>query len=428
MRRLVPGWVVRVASAVVSLLALWVSPAAADTLTVTPSTGLAVSGQSVQVSGTFSTGGPVYIVEAAHRGAQTYCNTNAYFPMSSAGAPYALTIYVRGALQHQSAVRSDDPCPDPTMPGEPLCETGGPNSCTIELRRAGTGEVLASAPIAFAFPPPVCSDLTEVTSVNEPVRVSVGAGCRDPNKRDFAVEILDGPHHGTLGPPDAYNQRRYTPANRYVGPDEVTIQAVAGDQRSNVATLHINVLGPDFSGPRSGPGSRYFHEYHCGRFGRRSFDFAFRPAGGGGRRTPSFASAKYPKPFNPLTVADPARPHLSVYSGNSWVAYADTAAFALPGDGGGCRGPAGPLVLRPRIAGPVKVTRATDVACRFKSRFSYIGLFGTLGGGAPPTVRRAVAFEIIVKGGHVKGYRTVLIATLAGVHPAVRYDRRRCAR
>jgi hypothetical protein len=205
----------------------------------------------------------------------------------------------------------------------------------------------------------------------------------------------------------------------------LTIQAVAGDQRSNVATLHINVRGPDYGGQRR----QYFHEYHCGRFGRRSLDFAFRPAGGGGRRTPpSFTSAKYPMPFNPLTVADPARPHLSVYSGNSWVAYADTAALALPGNGKGCKGPAGPLVLHPRIAAPVKATRATHVACKFKSKFSYIGLFGTQGGGAPPTVRKAVAFEIIVKRGHVTGYRTALIANLAGAHPSLRYDPRRCAR
>lgn len=426
MRRLVPGWFARVASAVLSLVALWVTPATADTLTVTPSTGLDPSGQGVQISGTYSTGGPVYIVQAAHRGAQTYCNTKAYVTPPAA-SPYALTIYVRGALRHESALagRSDDPCPDLTMPGEPLCETGGPNSCTVELRRAGTGEVLASAPIAFSFPPPTCSDSTTITSVSRPVVIEVASHCRDPNNRAVSVEVVNGPRHGTLGPPGTSNERRYTPAKRYVGPDEFTVQAVAGDQRSNVATLHIEVRGPDFSGPRSS----YFREFHCGRFGRRSFDFAFRPAGGSGRRRPpSFTSAKYPAPFNPLTIADPARPHLSVYSRSSWVAYADTAAFALPGNGRGCKGPAGPLVLRPRIPAPTKVTRATDVSCRFKSKFSYVGLFGRQGGGAPPAVRRAVAFEIIVKRGHVRGYRTVLIATLAAGHPSLRYDRRRCAR
>jgi hypothetical protein len=428
MRRLVPDLVVTVAvaSAVLSLLALGAASAAADTLSVTPSTGLAASGQSVQISGTYSTGGPVYVVEAAHRGAQTYCNTKAY-STPPAGGPYTLTIFVDGVLNHESALagRSDDPCPDPTMPGEPVCETGADNSCTIELRRPGTGDVLASAPIAFDFPPPVCSDFTTTTSVNRPVLVSAASRCSDPYKRGFAIEILDGPHHGTLGPPAAYDQRKYTPANRYVGPDQFTIQAAVGGQRSNVATMHIDVRGPDYGGERS----RYFFAYWCGRFGRRSFEFGFRPAGGGGGRTPpSFTSAKYPHPFNPLTVADPARPHLSVYSGTSWVAYADTDAFALPGNGKGCKGPAGPLVLHPRIAAPVKTTRANDVACRFKSKFSYVGLFGTRGGGAPPTVRRAVAFEIIVRNGQVKGYRTALIATLAGAHPSLRYDPGRCAR
>ena len=231
--------------------------------------------------------------------------------------------------------------------------------------------------------------------------------------------------HGTLAPPPANGERKYTPANRYVGPDEFTVQAVIGDQRSNVATVNINVRAPDYGAARS----PWFRGYWCGRSGRRAFGFGFRPAGGGGRRTPpSFTSAKYPNPFNPLTVADPARPHLSVYSGNAWVAYADTAALALPGNGKGCTGPIGPVGLQPRIAAPVKATRATDVACRFKSKFSYIGLFGTQGGGAPPTVRKAVAFEIIVKNGHVKGYRTALIATLGGARKSLAYDRKRCSR
>ena len=76
----------------------------------------------------------------------------------------------------------------------------------------------------------------------------------------------------------------------------------------------------------------------------------------------------------------------------------------------------------------MKSARATDVACRFKSRFSYIGLYGTQYGGVPPTVRKAVFFEIIVKRGRVKGYRIALIATLAGVHPTLKYDPRQCAR
>ena len=427
MRRLVPVVIVTVASAALSQSALWAAPAAAETLTVTPSTGLAVSGQLVRVSGTHSTADPVYFVVTAHRGAQAYCNTKAYSPAPAAGSPFELTLYVGAVLRHESALvgRADDPCLDPTMPGEPRCETGGPNSCAIELRRPGTGETIASTPIVFAFPPPVCSDVTTGTSVNRSVMVSAASGCSDPNNRDLTIEILDGPDHGTLGPPDANDQRRYTPAKRYVGPDQFTIRAVASGQRSNVATVRLLVRGPDFSGGR-GP---WFHEYHCGRFGRRSFDYAFRPAGRDGGHTPaSFTSARYPAPFNPLTLADPARPHMSIYHGNAWVAYADTGAFALPGDGRGCRGPAGPLVLHPRIAAPVKVTRATDVACKFRSKFSYIGLFGTRGGDEPPAVRKAVAFEIIVRRGHVRGYRTVLIAKLAGAHPWLRYDPRRCAR
>jgi hypothetical protein len=311
------------------------------------------------------------------------------------------------------------------MPGEPPCETGGSNSCAIEVRRAGTGEALASAPITFAFPPPTCSDSTTVTGVNRPVTMDVASRCSDPYGRSLAVEILAGPHHGTLGPPGAFGRRRYTPADRYVAPDELTIRAVGGDQRSNVATLHIDVRGPDFSGPRG----RYFREYHCGRFGRRSFDYDFRPAGGDSRLTPaSFASPRYPAPFNLLTVADPARPHLSMSHRDAWVAFVDTDAFALPGNGRGCRGPAGPLVLHPRIAAPVRVARATEVGCRFESKFSYVGLFGTQGGGAPPTVRKAVAFEIVVRHGQLRGYRSVLIAKLSGAHPTLRYDRRRCAR
>jgi hypothetical protein len=184
-------------------------------------------------------------------------------------------------------------------------------------------------------------------------------------------------------------------------------------------------LYSDYGGRRV----KWFFEYSCGRFGRRAFDFAFRPGGGRGRGTPpSFTSSKYPTPFDLLTLADPARPHLSVYSGSSWVAYADTAAFALPGNGKGCTGPAGPLILQPRIAAPVKAARATDVRCKFNSKLSYIGLFGTRGGGTPPAVRKAVAFEIIVRNGHVQGYRTALIATLDGAHRSLAYDRKRCRR
>ena len=145
--------------------------------------------------------------------------------------------------------------------------------------------------------------------------------------------------------------------------------------------MHLDVRGPDYSGDRS----RYFRAFHCGRFGRRSFEFGFRPAGGSGGLTPAgFASAKYLPPFGVLTDADPARPHLSIYSGDSWLAYADTGALAAPGNGRGCRGPVGPLGSLPRIASAVKSVRATTVACRFKSKFTYVGLYGTLFGGVPP--------------------------------------------
>ena len=283
--------------------------------------------------------------------------------------------------------------------------------------------MLASAPIVFDFPPPVCSDFT---APGGSVLVYPASRCSDPYKRNFAIEILDGPDHGTLGPPHPANgARKYTAAFRYVGPDQFTFQAVVGDQRSNVATMHLNMLGPDYSGKRN----RYFRAFHCGRLGRRSFDFGFRPSGGSGRLTPpSFTSAKYLFPFSVFTAADPARPHLSVSSGNSWVAYLDTGAFAAPGTGKGCRGPVGPVGLRPRIADAVKSARATEVACRFKSRFTYIGLYGTRYGGVPPTVRKVIFFEIIVKRGRVKGYRTALIATLGDAHPSLPYDRRNCAR
>ena len=415
------------------LLALAAAPAVADTLTVTPSTGLARSGQGVQVSSSGSYSGSVYLVEAAHVGGKTYCNA-AYLGRPPA-APYPVTFYAYGRIRRVGAFTSGDPCKDPAAPewtGAPPtadvpCDPTPPASttCAIEMRSASTGEVLASAPIDFDFPPPVCHDLFTGTHVNEPVFVEQTVGCSDPNNRRFVIEILDGPHHGTLAPPPANGERKYTPANRYVGPDEFTVQAVIGDQRSNVATVHISVRPPDYGGPRV----NYFVEYSCGGFGRRSFAFAFRPAGGRGRGTPpSFTAAKYPLPFNPLTLADAARPHLSVYSGKSWVAYADTAALALPGNGKGCTGPAGPLVLQPRIVAPVKATGATDLRCKFNSKFSYIGLFGTRGGGTAPAVRRAVAFEIIVKNGQVKGYRTALIATLGGARKSLAYDRQRCSR
>jgi hypothetical protein len=429
MRTLVSGWVVTatLGLAGIGLLMLGASPAAADTVTVTPSTGLVPSGQSVQISGTFSSGGPLYVVQTARHGQQVVCNTKAYLTPTTGGT-FAMTIYVAAALRNESALggRSDDPCPHPVMPGEPLCESDVSGaSCTIELRRPGTGEPLASAPITFVFAPPSCSDFTTTTTVNRSVQVYAATPCSDPYKRDFAIEILDGPQHGTLGPPGPYNQRKYTPADRYVGPDEFTFRAAVGDQRSNVATMHLDVRGPDYSAARS----PYFHAFHCGRFGRRSFEFGFRPAGGTGRLTPAgFASARYPSPFSVLTDADPARPHLSIYSGNSWLAYADTGAFAVPGNGKGCRGPVGPLGSLPRIAAPVKSVRASTLGCRFKSKFSYVGLYGTQFGGVPPTVRKAVVFEILVKRGHVKGYRTALTATLGGAHPSLKYDPRRCAR
>ena len=429
MRTLMSGSVVTAALGLagVGLLMLGASPAAADTLTVTPSARLAASGQDVRISGTFGAGGPVSIVVAAHRGGQTYCNPRVFVPAAPAGAPYAFTIGVSAVVPDQSTISGsvDDSCPDPAMPSEVLCETGGPNSCAIELRRSGTGEVLASAPITFVFAPPSCSDLTTTTGVNRPVEVYPASRCSDPYQRDFAIEIVDGPQHGTLGSPSSSEQRKYTPADRYVGPDQFTFRAVVGDQRSDVATMHLDVRGPDYSGERS----PYFYVLHCGRFGRRSFEFGFRPAGGTGRLTPpGFASAKYLAPFSVLTDADPARPHLSIYSGSSWLAYADTGAVAAPGNGRGCRGGVGPVGSLPRIASAVKSVRATDVACRFKSKFTYLGLFGTTGGGVPPTVRKAVVFEILVRRGQVRGYRTALIATLGGAHPSLKYDQRRCAR
>jgi hypothetical protein len=394
---------------------------------------LALAGQGVQISSSGSYSGYVYLVEAAHIGGKTYCNASYYG--TPPAAPYSLTMYLYGQIRRLSAFTSGDPCKDPAVPGwegapanaNVRCDPAPPASteCAVEMRRADTGEVIASAPISFDFPPPTCRDLTIVTMVNDPLIVSPASVCSDPNQRSLTIEVLEGPHHGTLGSPDAYGQRKYVPGNRYVGPDEFTLQAVVGGQRSNVATVHIDVRAPDYGGSHSS----YFVEYWCGTHGRRSFGFAFRPTGGTGPGTPrSFASAKYPLPFNPLTLADPALPHLSVYYRSSWVAYADRTAFALPGNGKGCRGPAGPLVLQPRIAAPVKAARATNVRCKFKSAFSYIGLFGRRGGGAPPTVTKAVAFEIIVKNGHVRGYRTALIAGLGGPHPSLTYDRTSCSR
>src|SRR5215212_2108279 len=180
------------------LLALAAAPAAADTLTVTPPTGLALSGQGVQVSSSGSYSGSVYLVEAAHVGGKTYCNA-AYYGSPPAAA-YSTTFYVDGQVRRVSPFTSGDPCRDPATPewsGAPLntnvpCDPTPPanTSCAIEMRSAATGEVLASAPIAFDFPPPVCHDFTITTSVNQPVFVPVA--CSDPNKRAFAVEVVAG--------------------------------------------------------------------------------------------------------------------------------------------------------------------------------------------------------------------------------------------
>src|SRR5205085_710591 len=123
---------------------------------------------------------------------------------SPPAAPYSTTFYVYGQIRRVSPFTSGDPCRDPATPewsGAPLnanvpCDPTPPanTTCAIEMRSAVSGEVLASAPIAFEFPPPVCYDSTTATNVNH--AVFVAAPCSDRNKRALALEIIAGPQHG----------------------------------------------------------------------------------------------------------------------------------------------------------------------------------------------------------------------------------------
>src|SRR5215217_5751387 len=109
------------------LLALAAAPAVADTLTVTPSTGLALSGQGVQVSSSGSYSGSVYLVEAAHVGGKTYCNA-AYLGRPPA-APYPVTFYAYGRIRRVGAFTS----------GESL---QGPGGAGVDWRTADGGRAV----------------------------------------------------------------------------------------------------------------------------------------------------------------------------------------------------------------------------------------------------------------------------------------------
>jgi len=294
--------------------------------------------------------------------------------------------------------------------------------------------VLASTPISFAFPPPVCQDRKLVVTVkpDRPSAQALNVNCSDASDRSLDFSVVSGPTHGTFRF-TGQGQSVYTATPGYVGPDSVTFEASAGDQDSNVATVSIDVVKPP---PVPPPPVRYAFEYNCmrglagGLRRGRVFDYVFKPDGGRGTRTPSdFSTASFIR--NYFMEPDPARPHLAPGTSfplSRWVAYADPRAWAVPRARTGCvlAGPSIHLTTRQwfSVSHGVVTRQPTHLRCRFQNT---LGTLVPWGFGS--RIDRVVGhYPTNFRRGRYTSARTFLNLTLKGARPTLAYDRTACRR
>jgi Bacterial Ig domain len=330
--------------------------ASAGTIIVSPSQDLNPAGQTVSVQLSGFAGHAVWIDVGQDTPSGSYCNFVSY---AYDGSFAPSTLYITGFLSNFSPPSGLPPDHARTR-GRPITrrETSvrTQKTCSVQVRDGSSGDVLASTPISFAFPPPVCQDRKLVVTVkpDRPSAQALNVNCSDASDRSLDFSVVSGPTHGTFRF-TGQGQSVYTATPGYVGPDSVTFEASAGDQDSNVATVSIDVVKPP---PVPPPPVRYAFEYNCmrglagGLRRGRVFDYVFKPDGGRGTRTPSdFSTASFirnyfmeptrrgrtsrPAPASPSRGGSPTPirahgPCRARAPGASWLAHRSTSR---PGSG-----------------------------------------------------------------------------------------------
>jgi hypothetical protein len=219
--------------------------AGATTISVSAATNLASPGQLVHVTVTEPPAGQWEIVEAARGSGYDRCNFKA--GLAGASNPTSLDIYVKDQLGSEGAAAGGygAGCVTSDQTLVPCTNVAGQRSCALEVRRVGDAAALASTPISFG---PWCDDIA--VDVDTSGRRAIDPlPCWDPEGRPLTVAIVEAPHNGTLGAPDAADRRLYV-AQEAAGGDTFKFQADNGVRASNVALARLNVR---FRGANSPP-------------------------------------------------------------------------------------------------------------------------------------------------------------------------------
>ncbi len=164
--------------------------------------------------------------------------------------------------------------------------------------------------------PPVAANDSYAVTKATPLTVAapgVLANDTDTAGLPLTATLVAGPAHGTVTL-NANGSFTYTPSGLYLGPDSFTYNASDGSSSSNVATVSLNVTGPD-DPPTAGSISSYVAE-----------NFVLNlPAPG----ILNYASDPNGQPLTAILVSPPTHGTIS-FSANGAVTYTPAANYIGP--------------------------------------------------------------------------------------------------
>ena len=135
----------------------------------------------------------------------------------------------------------------PAMTYTPTADFNGADSFTF---RANDGQfnsnlAIVSIKVTPVNDAPVAASLAITTLLNTPVTLNLGGAGTDVDGDALVYTVAESPAHGTVsgtGP-----NLLYTPADKFLGRDHLTIQVSDGQAPSNVADVTIEVISPPFT-------------------------------------------------------------------------------------------------------------------------------------------------------------------------------------